>query len=79
MIKAVKCNKENFKEVQFTLGLNVVMAERTQISTDRDSRNGLGKTTLVEVIHFCLGAGTKPNEGLRVPELNDGQTLSPGE
>ena len=71
MIKAVKCDKKGFKEVWFSPGFNVVLAERTQKSTDQDSRNGLGKTTLIEIIHFCLGAGTKANEGLRVPELHN--------
>jgi len=71
MIKAVKCDKPDFKEVRFEKGFNVVLADRTKSSGERDSRNGLGKTTLIEIIHFCLGASTKPNKGLRVPELND--------
>ncbi len=71
MIKAVRCDKPSFKTVHFKPGFNVVLAERTQVSTDRDSRNGLGKSTLIEIIHFCLGSSTRPNEGLRVPELHD--------
>ena len=71
MIKAVRCDKESFKTVHFKPGFNIVLAERTQDSTDRDSRNGLGKSTLIEIIHFCLGSSPRPNEGLRVPELHD--------
>lgn len=71
MIKAVRSDHNSFKEVRFEEGFNVVLAERTKESTSKDSRNGLGKTTLIEIIHFCLGASAKPNEGLRVKELED--------
>lgn len=56
MIKAVKSTNKGFKEVHFEKGFNVVLAERTPLSSDKDSRNGVGKTTLIEIIHFCLGA-----------------------
>lgn len=69
MIKAVRSDNNSFKEVHFREGFNVVLAERTKESTSKDSRNGLGKTTLIEIIHFCLGASAKPNECLRVKEL----------
>ncbi len=71
MIKAVRCDKSSFKEIHFSPGFNVVLAERTEASSDKDSRNGLGKSTLIEIIHFCLGADATPNKGLRVPELED--------
>ena len=69
MIVSVKSNQSSFKEVQFTSGFNVVLADRTRVSTRGDSRNGLGKTTLLEIIHFCMGANTSPNKGLRAPQL----------
>jgi uncharacterized protein YydD (DUF2326 family) len=56
MIKAIRCDRQSFKNVEFHPGLNVVLAERTKESTSKDSRNGLGKTTLLEIMHFCLGA-----------------------
>ncbi len=71
MIKAVRCDKTSFREVRFKPGFNVILAERIKESSDKDSRNGLGKTTLIEIIHFCLGASTKRNEGLRVKELEN--------
>ncbi|MBP2036247.1 DUF2326 domain-containing protein [Streptomyces avidinii] len=52
----MSANKESFREVEFTDGLNLIIAERSEASTDRDSRNGVGKSTLVEIIHFCLGS-----------------------
>jgi uncharacterized protein YydD (DUF2326 family) len=54
----------------FTPGLNVVLAERTKESTKKDSRNGLGKSTLIEIISFCLGAMAEKT-GLGHEELND--------
>lgn len=56
MIKSIKCTDKNFKEVSFGKGFNVVLAERTAKSSKKDSRNGTGKSTLIEIIHFCLGA-----------------------
>lgn len=71
MIHSVRADKASFKSVEFQSGFNVVVAERTKDSTKRDSRNGLGKTSLIEIIHFCLGANTKPNKGLRQAPLHD--------
>ena len=69
MILSVKSNIPSFKEVRFEPGFNIVLADRTKESTKRDSRNGLGKTTLIEIIHFCLGSQTRKNQGLRVTPL----------
>lgn len=67
-ISRVKSNKESFHEVSFEDGFNVILAERTEGSTSKDSRNGRGKTTLVEIIHFCLGADFKKG-ALDIPDL----------
>jgi uncharacterized protein YydD (DUF2326 family) len=55
--------------VQFKPGFNVVLAERTKEATKKDSRNGLGKSTLIEIIHFCLGANK--GETLKKTELDN--------
>lgn len=67
MILAVRCDQPSFKNVYFERGLNVVLADRTKESTRKDTRNGLGKSTLIEIIHFCLGSslsGTLKDEHL---------------
>ena len=69
MISSVRSNMASFKEVEFTPGFNVVLADRTKESTRGDSRNGLGKTTLFDIVHFCLGAQTRRNQGLLVAPL----------
>ncbi len=69
MIRQVSANKDSFKTVEFTPGLNVVVAERTEEATIRDTVNGLGKSTLVDIIHFCLGSRGGKSSGLAVPQL----------
>ena len=66
MIKRLKANHASFKTVEFGAGFNVIWADRTKESTKRDSRNGLGKSTLIEIIHFCLGAKASKGKGLLV-------------
>ncbi|WP_435189369.1 DUF2326 domain-containing protein [Streptomyces sp. bgisy126] len=55
-IRRLSANKGSFREVKFTDGLNLIIAERSESSSDRDSRNGVGKSTLIEILHFCLGS-----------------------
>ena len=69
MIHSITADKPTFKKINFREGFNVVLAERTKESTKKDSRNGLGKSTLIEIIHFCLG-GTK-GETLGKKEMNN--------
>jgi len=68
MIHLIKSNNPSFRTIKFTPGFNMVIAERTKESTNRDSRNGLGKSTLIEIIHYCLGS--KKGETLRKKELD---------
>lgn len=70
MIRAVRANRSSFRTVTFLgRGLNVILADRTKESTRKDSRNGLGKSTLLEIIHFCLGSSMPSGRGLRIPAL----------
>jgi uncharacterized protein YydD (DUF2326 family) len=69
MINSVFANKDSFKTVYFTPGLNVVLADRTETASVRDSRNGVGKSTLIEIIHFCLGANPNKKAGFTVSSL----------
>ena len=69
MIKAVRCDQKSFKTVLFDSGFNIVLAERTKNSSQKDSRNGLGKTMLIEIINFCLGSSVAPEAGIQSKEL----------
>jgi len=68
MIHSIRCDRPSFKSIIFKPGFNIILAERTKEATKKDSRNGLGKSTLIEIIHFCLGG--KKGETLNKPQLN---------
>ena len=59
MIKSLRCNRSSFRNITFTPGVNVILADRTKEETIKNSRNGLGKSTFIEILHFCLGAEFK--------------------
>jgi uncharacterized protein YydD (DUF2326 family) len=69
MIYSLRADRPHFKSIAFKPGFNVILAERTKESKIKDSRNGLGKSTLIEILHFCLGANK--GETLGKPEMND--------
>lgn len=56
MIHKIWANDNRFKPVEFKAGLNVIIAERSLESGNKDTRNGAGKTTFLNILHFCLGA-----------------------
>lgn len=55
MIHSIKADNPAFKKINFRDGFNVVLAARTEESTKKNTRNGLGKSTLIEIIQFCMG------------------------
>lgn len=69
MIHAITSDLEGFKRLTFTPGLNILLAEKSADATDRQSRNGAGKTSFVELIHFLFGSNAKPDSIFRTEEL----------
>lgn len=69
MIHSVSANQRTFHTVTFTSGLNVILAERSDAATEKDTRNGLGKSTLIEIIDFCLGSRVTNGKGLIIGPL----------
>ncbi|MEJ3406105.1 DUF2326 domain-containing protein [Rathayibacter sp. YIM 133350] len=55
-LNSLTANFDGFNPVDFRDGLNIVVADRAKEATKTDSRNGLGKTTVIALIDFCLGA-----------------------
>ncbi|WP_217352506.1 ABC-three component system protein [Candidatus Viridilinea mediisalina] len=45
-----------FKSLSFKPGLNILLAEKSPGASERQTRNGAGKTSLIEIIHFLMGA-----------------------
>ena len=71
VIERISANHDSFRAVDFSPGFNLVLAERTETSTERDSRNGLGKSLLLEILNFCLGAKGSSGHGVVVDALDD--------
>lgn len=69
MLKRISCNDPRFKAIDFEPGLNLIVADKTTKSSKKDTRNGLGKSTFIEIIHFCLGADYDKLKTLKAPEL----------
>jgi len=69
MIRAVRANQRGFHTAAFTSGVNLVLADRASAAGDKDTTNALGKSTLIEIIDFCLASNTSPGKGLRIEAL----------
>lgn len=70
MIRGVRANRPVFRAVTFTPGVNLVLADRSNSSGDKDTTNALGKSTLIDIIDFCLGSNAPPGKRLRVDSLD---------
>ena len=59
MIKKIFSNLDTFKELEFNPGFNLVLAKKSPGATDRQTRNGAGKSSIIELIHFLFGGSVK--------------------
>lgn len=64
ILHRLTANKESFQPIEFREGLNVVLAEKAASSGKKGTRNGVGKTTLVEILQFCLGGQASRGKGV---------------
>ncbi|GAA1664221.1 hypothetical protein GCM10009733_072470 [Nonomuraea maheshkhaliensis] len=56
MLRKLTADDSRFKTLDFTPGLNIVVADTTSVSAATDSRNSAGKSSIIELLHFLLGA-----------------------
>ena len=71
MIRTLGSDLKSFKTLTFGPGLNVILADKSRGASDRQSRNGAGKTSFVELVHFLFGADAKPTGIFRSEALRD--------
>ena len=70
MIHSLSSNKASFKSIEFKKGLNIILADRNVLNENsKQTRNGAGKTTIIEIIHFCLGSSVKKDSIFKCEHL----------
>jgi uncharacterized protein YydD (DUF2326 family) len=69
MIVSIQSSLPTFKTVRFQAGLNVLLADTQADSTEKQTRNSAGKTSLVEIIHFLMGANCDKDSLFRTEAL----------
>lgn len=71
MIHFIYSSLPSFKNLKFHSGLNVLLAEKSEGSTNRQTRNRAGKTSLIEIVNFLTGAKIDRDSLFKAKELNE--------
>ncbi|KAK3286588.1 hypothetical protein CYMTET_5877 [Cymbomonas tetramitiformis] len=69
MIVELSSDLETFKTLRFSSGLNILLADRHEASTARDTRNGTGKTSFIELLHYLLSEKRNSKDDFHKAEL----------
>lgn len=56
MIYRIYSSLASFKTLEFKPGLNVLLASKESGASDKQTRNRAGKTSVIEIVHFLMGA-----------------------
>lgn len=69
MIRRFGSDLSSFKTLTFGPGLNILLADKSEGANDRQSRNGAGKTSFIELVHFLFGADARKESIFRSDAL----------
>lgn len=70
MIRRFGSDLQSFKTLAFRPGLNILLADKSAGATDRQSRNGAGKTSFIELVHLLFGADVRKDSIFRSDVLS---------
>lgn len=65
MIQRISSSLTSFKSLDFKPGLNVLITKKESGASERQTRNRAGKTSLIEIVHFLLGANVEKDSIFR--------------
>lgn len=71
MIHRIYSTLNSFKELTFKSGLNVLFADKSDQSTAKHTRNGAGKSSVLEIIHFLTAGDCTEGSIFRDPALSE--------
>lgn len=71
MITRLSSSLGSFKTLGFSPGLNVLLAEKSDGAGDLQTRNGAGKTSFVEAVHFLTGGNADSDSIFRSDALKN--------
>lgn len=71
MLRQLGADDPRFRTLTFHPGLNILVADITPGSRDTDSRNGAGKSSMIELLHFLLGERADASTLAARPELRN--------
>ena len=71
MIHRIYSSLNTFKELEFHNGLNILPAVRTSTSSDRQTRNGAGKSSFVAIVNMLLGGSFRSDSIFKHDALID--------
>lgn len=69
MIYRIFSTLPSFKELIFKPGLNVLLADKSKESTSKQTRNGSGKSSTLEIIHFLTAGDCSDDSIFKDPKL----------
>jgi len=69
MIYRIYSDIRTFKNMELQPGLNILLADKSPSSTDRQTRNRAGKSSLIEIVRFLSGASIDRDSSFRKDKL----------